>query len=46
MDPIMILALVLFFGMIVVWFVLPSTTSPGVIEQESETVGLGAAQQA
>lgn len=46
MDILIIMALVLFFGMIVAWFVLPGAVSPGVIEQESETIGLGVAQQA
>lgn len=45
MDAIMILALVLFFGMVIVWLALPGAVSPGVIEQESETVGIGVAQQ-
>ncbi|MEN9936628.1 MAG: hypothetical protein RLZZ387_3207 [Chloroflexota bacterium] len=46
MDITLILALVLFFGMVASWFVLPATTSTGVADLEGEPVGLPSAQKA
>jgi hypothetical protein len=45
MDPITILALVLFFAMVVAWFALPGIAATGVTEQDEKAVGLTTAHQ-
>jgi hypothetical protein len=46
MDFVTLLALILFAGMIVSWFVLPATAATGVADQDAPALGVPAADKA
>lgn len=46
MDITLIIALVLFFGLVAAWVLLPGAASTGIADQDTEVLGVSAAQKA